>query len=1118
MTAADDWWELIEEAKVLLGEPARRQDARRLLDRVLSGAPGTAAAAAALDLLERLEVMEPRLPERRDAETEALRDEWSGISTPWDARLPGFLARLRQRPAALAELLPQVAGYLCKWLDDGTRQIHAFLDGTGPEPDESRLAALERLDPAAADLPGEGELRGGLVRFREACFRLLLNTVTIEIRRACDAWETERAWELICKLDGAPAAYAAEVRRLEESIYEADALRTEVEGGLERWPRDVPDQWAGLRVVLESLAEARRILDGFRLPADRRQSVDQRAGELVATARVFLETQAAGSVTADGLKGFWQNVQRLQPARADLALEDHRGWYEPALGRLAEEVAAAAARAVGAGDLERLAQRLEADLSDMPPAVAERFADWGGRLRRIAESWRLMELGEEFTQPAELPSDSPAVLPARFVAEAIRYQEALAHLQSASAGLDRTGDLREREAACDQALEAAHRVLERMPQHRGAVRLARRAEQRRVHLRLDEALERWNVAALLESLIPNQVDAPYRELPQAAAALRELAGLAANPQLPASPEAARWWRQWRQAAAVLPQVVPEALSRACQAEEARRCKEWSLALDQLLRSDPSPEACREAAELLAEFLAVPGLQSYYEELLQREKVGKAERLIAAGHWGLAEEELRGLEARTADFRRLSCRLAVGRARAAGPVVFAEELARNWTDVVATFGPEAYEQLEAALGEVWERGEGAALRKLGEIALRVSRAADLPVDVRGRILDWLSWLQVEKALEEGTSASSLRQLVTYVRGQTFSPRLRARLRSWIERWQQRDETVALAWAFQAFPDLVQTGDGDLVEELARRSREVAGRVLLELRARTDLTRLDLVELRQQVERCERDWRDLDDYLDLAPRPVERPVPPDELKEARKVLDALLRAVEGIEHLETCDLRRPAERSSWKAVHLGLKQDLHGLPAVSGLLRRLNQLEPLTRLNHFESRLRDTAARCNDPDPQELDCPGLFAEAAGWVREIVQSFETAGLAGRDMWTALSAELWREIPPLAGDLEGPPARRDLQALARRFDALDAQERELRQILRVLGEKEPWVSANGPFQPELHPGYLALYPAERPSSRRVFRLFDRFARTGARPVILRDGAGQLPAWISDYLKRGVP
>lgn len=521
--------------------------------------------------------------------------------------------------------------------------------------------------------------------------------------------------------------------------------------------------------------------------------------------------------------------------------------------------------------------------------------------------------------------------------------------------------------------------------------------------------------------------------------------------------------------------------------------------------------------LLADFRSLPGLLGIYEELSRREKVGRVEGLLDAGHWELADEAVKEVAGWVADHRRLACRLAVLRARALGAVPFAEEVARSWADTVAAFGSQAYGLLEAAIAGAWERQETAVVRKLEEIARRVIRTADLPTGVRSPLQDWLRWLQVEQALDEGASATSLRQLSVYAREQEASAHLRTRLLRCVKRWRQRDALVALAWAFQAFPELFAVGEADPGEELAAQGLKAAGLALLEVRARADIQRVEVAELHQQIERRERDWRDLDDYLNLVPHKVARAPIPEEIFRVRDLLGSLLRAFEAVEHLESCDLRSAAAESLWNSTRLLLLQDLKDLPVTTGLLRRLDRLQPLTRMEFFELRLRDTAARCSEPEPQELDQQGLFAETAKWVRLIVERFEKAGLVAGEMWAVVSAEYWRDIPALAGDLQ-PPADRDLHALVQRFDALEDQEREFREALRQLDADEPWVSADGPFHPESHRRYLDFYPQTRPESRRVFRLFDRFVRVGVRPIILRDGVGSLPAWIADYLNRGVP
>jgi hypothetical protein len=228
------------------------------------------------------------------------------------------------------------------------------------------------------------------------------------------------------------------------------------------------------------------------------------------------------------------------------------------------------------------------------------------------------------------------------------------------------------------------------------------------------------------------------------------------------------------------------------------------------------------------------------------------------------------------------------------------------------------------------------------------------------------------------------------------------------------------------------------------------------------------------------------------------------------------VAAVERLESADLRQREAPASLRGTRLDLKQDLRELPMAEGLLNRLERLDPLTKLAFFEGRLDSSARDCDDRE--KLDDRELFAQAASWVRDLIGRFEKAERAGGAMWSLMSAELWQRIPRLAGDLLTPSPDHDLTSLARRFEEMESEEREIRANLDALDAQEPMVPSNGPFYPEMHLPYLGLYPRNPPGSRRVFRLFDRFAKIGARPVILREGAGHLPAWIADYLHRGVP
>jgi len=1050
-----------------------------------------------------------RVPERSNPAVEALRKEWDGITSPRDSRLPGFLDKLQKSPALLAELAVAVARGLRVWFGRETEKIRISLAGAGPAPDEAGLGDMERLArqvTAIATL--EPELTRELQEFRRERFRQLSS----EILGASRQWEVGKAWELIKRLEDSGESDPG-LDRLADAANQADELFAEVSMALDRWPADMPRHWAELRVVLESLGKARQYLGDSRIPGPWHDKIRQRSGALVTGALDFLRRQATAAATLEELRELGSQYQRLQPASIDASLADRPEWYEPALESLGQEAAGEARAAEEAEDLESLAQRLGLDSNSVPPTVSARLNEWRGWLRRIAASWRSMAQGEEFSPPDELPAGPPSFLPEGFVTTAPRFQAALAELRQALAGLDEEGSLQSREAACQEALETARRVLDETPEHDLAQHLYDKAEERRVHLRLDEALRGWDPEKFLDSARLGLAEESYQRLAEAGGVIRELAGLVSAPALTTSGEAARWWRRWRNAAASLPAGLPGALREAIDREEERRRGQWISALDRLLQSQPSPETCREEAELLAELRSIPGLAGYHEELTQRARAGSAERWIADGNWSEAEKELEALAGRVADHRRLSCRLAVGRASAAGPAALADVLARGWPDVLTTFGNEAYSLLETALTGVWERGETEALRRLGEIVRRVARIADLPPEMRSRFQDWLRWLQVERALEEKISASSLRQLVSYAR-ENPSLMLHARLRSWVGRWRRQDETVALAWAFQTFPDLFLPGETDPAQDLAVRGREIAERVLRDLRTRADLDLPHLRELRQQIETCERDWRDLDDYLSFVDHPVERPSLPEVFQQARALLEGLLHAVDAVERLESADLRQREAQASWRSTRLDLLQDLRDLPVAEGLRQRVDQLFPLTRF--FEGSFREMAQACDDPE--KLDDKELFAHAAGWLRDLIGRFEGAGRVGGAMWELLSSEYWQQIPRLAGDLQTPPPVADLEALARRFEAMESEERDVRRALLQLHAEDPPVSSDGPFFPELHRAYLDLYPRTRPGSRRVFRLFDRFAKVGTRPVILRECVGHLPAWIADYLHRGVP
>ncbi len=1120
----EDPQDRIATARVMIGNPAHWAQARSLLEEVVSDARGTRYASEALDLLLQLPPPEP-LRDEVDPEIEKRRDEWLAIHGPFDGRLVSFLDRLRQHPAAIARLLSEMAGDLRQWI---VRQTHELKRARETEnevcPDPRQLAAMtELVDTLSGIKRFAEELRPEIQHYRDERYGLRLRELRPEIRSACAAWSIDRAWELRKEFAGTPNLFDREVRELEEAIYAADELRTEVERALDQLVQPAPEDWPELRLTLEAIDRAQRYLGKPEVPEPWQEKLRSATDALAETALRFLVEGAGQAATLDALRTFWDQYQHLQPSRRDPRLAIRPAWFEAPLAHLREELTARVRESPDAGHLEAEAQRFELDLVadlrteplvSVPPPVCERCLPWVEQINHLVDGWRAMQEGRFFTAPAEMELSVPAMLPAAFECEVERYQRLLTEVAAGFELLERPG------TPPREARAAALAVLEEVPDHAEAARLAARAESQALHQELDAHLERWEVEVFLALTRDRSPGHPYRDLLTSPQPLLALVAQARESRLTSTHEAADWWRAWQSARQQLPAEQPAALERAIDRHQARRREEWGDALEELLAQDPSPDLCRAAAESLSETLAEPELKRYHRDLRRREVIGRIGQLLAEGRWPLASRQLQELPHDDPERRRLDILRAVGEARSAGVTQVAAVLHERWVEVVASCGEEAYTVLGTGLEQAWHQRETETLQRLEEVARRVARDGDAPASVRARIADWLEWLQIERQLAGGLSASGIRQLVRYLEKPPPSEELVRRCRALVEHWREADDVVALAWAYRALVDCEPPlfPGMDPLETLVHRSDTAANEVLQALREGQDLELEDLAAMQETLRPLARDWQDLDDFLNLLPRIPDRQAPPERFHEAGTLLDGLSQTLRAIVELERCDLRRDAARSRWNGARLALVQDLRELPVATQLLERLERLVPLTLLNFAEQQIRKAAQRCARGEPEILDEPELFAALANRIRELIGEFEKTEMVGGAMWQIVSQEYWSEVPAAAGDLATPAGGEDLVALAARCDQLEAEEKRFRQALGELKQHEPYVGADGSFDPARHADYLALYPAQGPTSRRVYRLFDRFSRVEPRPTILSRSGGRLPPWIVEYLQEGVP
>jgi hypothetical protein len=1116
---AQRWRDLLELAKVLRADRATRARAVELLEQVASEAWGTACGDEAAKLISDLEGPAP--PPAPDAAVAAFRTRWMTIQSLGDGDLPGLLARLDDPPGLRDDVLSVVVRDLRRWLLAEAAEVDAAPDFAALAGERPRHEAAAALAERIAAMPRlEGELRPALARMWEAGFGISLRTLSGEVRRACAEWAIDRAWRLVQQLEGAPTELGDEVRRLEQTIHEADRLRAQVEATLAALPRGTPGHWAEARAAIEWAETARAFLADERVPAGRREDLRLAVEQLLAGVRELAGRQASEARDLADLRRFWRHFQGLARGREWAGLDMSAGWFAAALGEREARLAVEIREAAGPDDLAQHARRLAGDLAELPPCAVTRLAAWIERLQGLAASWSQMTKGEEI----DLPDGDLESLPAAFTAALPRYRALLARLHKGYELLDRPAGDRTRERNFRSAAKLAGAVLREVPGHARAQRLKQRAEGRRLGAQLDRALASWDVEGFLLACRPLSQGAtsptvhgpeePYQSLARASQPLRDLARLAQLPELTGPPALAAWWQAWRGALAALPAPLPAAFKRTVAAEEERRRGEWWQALDRVLESAPSPERCNEALASLRDAPAGQGFESYVEKLRRCERGGRVAQLLAAGDLDQTAallEELAG----TPEYRVLQARLLVQRARDAGVTALAAVLQRHWGDVLVAFGEEAYETLEVCLAEAWQTEATGALAALAEVARRVARTPEAPAAVRAGALGWLRWLQVEAALADTTGAAALQQLLTFAESE--APGREERLRAQIARWERRGDAVALSWAFRAFPELFPGTDPAAL--LCRQSEEAAWETESELARERDSGGEPPAALAARIAQLDQAWHNLDDFLELIPHAVDRPAPPASFTRLRGRLAQLAEARGRSERLEKADLRLPEMRALWSASRFPLVE-LRDLPAAKALLTRVERLRPLTLLAFDQGKLREAAARCGSAEPHELEEAGLFGQAAERVRTIVEAFERAGMTGREMWWALAREYWAELATAAGDLAVPRPATGLIALARRFDALEAEEQELRRALARLRASEPILTAAAAFDPESasNRSYLGLYPSQRPGSRRAYRIFDRFARIAPQPAVLRQGARLLPAWIQEYLEKGVP
>lgn len=1109
----DNFEQRIQTAEINLrgsSDPEQRGRALDELRLVVEEARGRTEAKRASELLS--QYADPA-PQSRDRELAEYERRWHALQGLIDPKLFDLLGELKEKHHIATRLLPVVVKRLRGWIADAILNIADF--------NEEEVLVLGKFIDVISQIDIYNVELVDLRELRNVIFSLRYVEVA---RRADDAlrvWDDREAWHQLELLEDPPASFAEDVRALQEKIYSVCNVKQKVEALLEQSPQIEPTNWAEVGTLVRYAQETSRSLGGHDIPASWKEQLQRRMAGALNAALQFLVKRAAAAGTFKDVHDFQAEYETLQLTEIHDRLRPQAQWFQNFLKQSGDRVSREVLKATGRHVLDEIAGRLRKEKADLPGCVREKVESTLQDIGLVSAAWASMRAGAEFSVPAP----TPFMLPEAFEGDAAIFGERLNRVKAASARLNAEGSSSEQ--TCLEALDVARLVLAEQPGHLLAAELKEEAEQKLASLRVENALAVWDFEQLLALCRDQPGKWAFSYYVKHEADLRLwLEPSVKKEKFTSWEDAQTWWVDWQKAVAQIPKQLPDSLIRAMRREEEKRRDEWAEVLGELIDRDLPPEECENIADSLKDWPEDFNLQGFRQSFQRKAEVGRAYRFIKSREWDAAQRIIDSLDEIHPDPRtlsRLKIHLEVERARQQGVEALAEVLKRQWGTVKSYYN-DAFALLLKAIEDAWTQQRGDAVVSLREVAWRVLAREQGPDPQLEQIRKWEDWFTVEQAIKSEESATSLRQLIAYIKNGQPEKVLRSRLDSLVKYWRDQENQVMLALADQMFDWLSLIPNPG--EVLKTNSDKVADRVLHTLKSQEEPEIQQLQELHQELNLFNASWRTLTEYLNLvnesfslASRRVLRLRPSETFERARLLVGNLINVRTALAELAEADLRQPVNKERLETITAILLRDLPDVRARTKLRAQAARLEPLSRLNAIENNIRNEALRCRSDKDVDFYEPGAFASLAGKLRELVERFNRAGLQQGPMWRILSVEYVKKVYALACIYAPPPPYQDLELLAQQIDELEATEREFRDGLEKVWETKPSLGAGSTFNPEEHEDFLRSFPHVPPRSRRDYLFFEyRFAEAEPLKSIIFQSYHKLPGWIRIYLDEGIP
>lgn len=1066
-------------AKLLRNSPhaADRAESERIF-RELRDEAHSGAAPLVLEDISEVPVIEK--PRRQDPAYDAMASEWLSMRSPMhhsplDSRFAKWFGEAERHPEAFANFAPRMMVSVTDWFVDYERLPNAIRgdDDNRPYPhhfDDWMNLALSYPIVAAA-------LTGLRERWDELRSRRLVARHTHAIEAALERGDVNAAQNELTDIANSPHVPQAKVEELRITIEDLKKRHAEIDA----WQHGlagVPGSWQDVVRVHEVWAKGLRLVQMTGVPQEKVESVSRTRDRLKTEAAEFIQKRASAWTSLEALRGDLTALRNASRQR-DALLDET--WLEPIVASMVSLLERSIERAGTVDTVRRVATNAARTAALLPAQGGRRVQQALRHIAEVAAAWEAVEADE---LPAALPE---GVVPTRYLQRLDRARQLAERVAAAESLLLAGHTAAARAAGCRDAIAMLALVLTEAPRHAVALELRDRAVARLEVVRLDELIERWDVAELratLESAPPN--DPLYASLAAALPVLEELAALRLRRSAAGDiHDVSEWWLAWHAVEAKLPARKPEALRAKLDDVKRDVVAAMHAAVRDHLDRTATLEEDRAAEVAVASF--APDMQ--------------------------LRDDLVALSQRSA------IHAAVEEARAAGAGALAILIRDAWNSI------ERYLPWSGAiLGEVferaWEEGNDDALEALRDVAL-------LGKHVRGeseQFRHWLDWLDVERTLFASATPEALRRVQTFLQRNESSARFVVRrLARVVSKWREDGDDAALVWAYRAFAELEPPlfPGADPLIALTRRSAAESGEIVRICREMPNADEAFVSDRIAELARIEGVWKRLDQLLVEVPvgQGVDPwPAPPPEVQEAKTLLAALRGVLDSIARWTRSDLRTMG--ADCDGVRRLLLRELASYPAAEALDGVVRRVEPVTRLYALQDYLRNACARCTSDAPQDRERLDVFVDAARYLDAIIDTLEASLPEGRHTVGVVSEEYWRDIPLLAGDVLPPDPASGLAGLRHRFAQLQENDKSFADAIAILWRDQPNVGSGGDFDPDAHRAYLAHYPNVPPASVRARRRFDDFAARAAQRVILRRSRALLPGWLQQYvdnISRGV-